>query len=166
VNGRLVKTVKSMKGQLIFEFVIAAFILFSIVLFTINNLSISMYTYHTTFVSNFMESRAMQISEVLMNDPVNGIVSEWPLLSTQKMTAFNDTCFYNYLDVLANFSVIENYPYTNLHHMHVIVNGSDGEMYVDCGRMTPGNITSSTVTRFGFVPPPENKIATIQVVVW
>jgi hypothetical protein len=166
VNGRLVYTLKGMKGQLIFEFVIAAFILFSIILFTINNLSISMYTYHTTFNSNFMESKAMQISEVLMNDPVNGIVSEWPLLSTQKMADFNDTCFYDYIGVLTNFSVIENYPYTNLHHMHIIVNGTDGEIYVDCGRVSLENRTSSMVTRFGFIPPPENKIANIRVIVW
>jgi len=161
-----------MKGQLVFEFVIAIFILFGIIIYAIDYLSTNMNTYHARFLSNFLESRAIQISEVLLNDPVNGIVSEWPLLDKTKMQDFNHTCYYNYLDVLYNFSMIEDLPYTQLYHMHVQVNSTDGYEYVVCGRTPPENITiwhhiasRATVTRFGFVPA-DNKIATIEVVVW
>jgi hypothetical protein len=164
-----------MKGQLVFEFVIAAFILFAIVIYSINYMAISMNRYHERFLSNFLESRSLQISEVLMNDPVNGLVSRWPLLDMQKMDDFNRSCYTDdgYLDMLYNFSMIEDIPYTELHHLHVLVNATDGEEYVDCGRSPPQNITamhyiasSATVTRFGYIPPPENKIAMIEVVVW
>lgn len=155
-----------MKGQLIFEFVIAAFILFGIILFTINNLSDYMGLYHTNYQSNFLENRAMQISDILMNDPVNGIVDEWPVLSEAKMDSFNSTCNGDYINMLVNFSMIEDLPYPSLHHMHVLVNSTDGQEFVNCGREPPTNITTATVTRFGMVPPPTDKIAIMEIRVW
>lgn len=164
---------KKMKGQLVFEFVIAALMLFAIIIYTINYLTINSNLYHERFLSNMLESKAMQVSEILMNDPVNGIVDEWPLLDTAKMSAFNDSCDDDYVSMLYNFSMIDDFPYTELHHMSVVVNGTDGQVYVDCGR-TPPTIpviwyqaaSKATVTRYGYVPPPEDKLATIEVVVW
>lgn len=155
-----------MKGQLVFEFVIAAFILFGIILFTINSLSANMNLYHTNYVSNFLESRALQITEVLMNDPKNGIVDEWPMLNENKMTNFNSSCNGDYINMIINFSMIEDLPYPSLHHMHVLVNATDGQEFINCGRVPPANITKATVTRFGFVPPPTDKIAIVEVRVW
>jgi hypothetical protein len=158
--------VREMKGQLVFEFVIAAFILFSIILFVISNLSENMNLYHVNFISNFLESRALQISEILLNDPVNGIVDEWPVLNEQKMASFNASCNDDYINMLVNFSMIEDMPYPNLHHMHVLVNATDGQEFINCGRTPPANITKATVTRFGFVPPSPGKIALVEVIVW
>lgn len=163
-----------MKGQLVFEFVMAMFILFAIIIYAINYLSINMNMYHANFLSNFLEGRAVQISEVLLNDPANGLVSEWPLLSIERMRDFNESCYSDdgYIQLLYNFSLIEDIPYTELHHMSVLVNSTDGREYVDCGRTPPEDIamwhriaSTATVTRFGFVPA-DNKIATVEVVVW
>ena len=155
-----------MKGQLVFEFVIAAFILFGIILFVINSLAANMNVYHGNFKSNFLESRAMQISEVLMNDPMNGIVDEWPVLNEVKMASFNTSCNGDYINMLINFSMIESLPYPSLHHMRVLVNATDGQEFVNCGRVPPANISTATVTRFGVIPPPTDKIAVILVRVW
>ncbi|MBN2330800.1 MAG: hypothetical protein JXC85_03215 [Candidatus Aenigmarchaeota archaeon] len=155
-----------MKGQLVFEFVIAAFILFGIILFSINNLASYMNLYHTNYLSNFQEGRAMQISEILLNDPKTGIVDEWPVLNEAKMGYFNTTCSSDYINLLMNFSMIEDLPYPSLHHMRVIVNATDGQVFVRCGREPPSNITTATVTRFGFIPPPTDKVAIIEVRVW
>lgn len=155
-----------MKGQLVFEFIIAAFILFGIILFVINSLAANMNVYHSNFLSNFLESRAMQIGEILMNDPKNGLVDEWPVLNEAKMSSFNSSCNSNYIQMLMNFSMIEALPYPSLHHMHVLVNATDGQEFVNCGRVPPTNITTATVTRFGVVPSPTDKIAVIEIRVW
>ena len=164
---------KKMKGQLVFEFVIAALMLFSIIIYTINYLSINSNLYHERFLSNMLESKAVQVSEILLNDPVDGIVDEWPLLDTVKMSAFESSCNSDYEETLRDFNLIDDFPYSELHHLSVVVNATDGQVYVDCGRTPPPiqNIwyqaaSKATVTRYGYIPPPGDKLATIEVVVW
>ena len=162
-----------MKGQLVFEFVIAALMLFAIIIYTINYLSINSNLYHERFLSNILESKAMQVSEILMNDPNNGIIEQWPILDMVKMTSFENDCDTDYVGMLQDFSMIDNEPYTELHHMSVVVNSSDGTLYLDCGRSPPSipiiwyrAASKAMVTRFGYLPPPVDKIATVEVIVW
>lgn len=155
-----------MKGQVVFEFIFAAFILFAIVIYTINYLSINMNSFHSNFLSNQVESKAMQVSEVLMNNPKVGLVDEWPYLSDQKMSDFNLTCYkeVSYFKLLENFSMIEYFPEKIWRHMDIVVKSSNGKVYVDCDRMPSGNITKGVVTRYGLLP--SNEIASVEISVW
>jgi len=154
-----------MKGQLVFEFILASIILFSIIIYTIDFMSSNMRLYNAEFLKNFLENKALQVSEILMNDPVNGFVTEWPLLSLGKMRDFNETCYDvdNYIELLNNFSLVEQEPYSTYYQLSIVVNGS-GTKYVDCGRQPPQKITRATVTRFGLLP--SNDIATVQIMIW
>jgi len=154
-----------MKGQIVFEYVIAVFILFSIIIYSINVLSTIVSGYHSRFLNSFMESKALQISEVLMNDPKNGVVKVWPQLDTDKMTAFDQTCrdTDGYMDLLKAFGLMESEPYEVYHHMNIVINQSTTK-FVDCGRSPPEKMNKAVVTRFGVLP--SNKIATMQVIVW
>jgi len=153
-----------MKGQMVFEFIIAALILFAIIIYVINYISYSTGVYHSDFITSHLESRATQVSEVLMSDPEKGIVTEWPLLSPARMSAFNATCNQKYLELLDNFSLREQLPYPKTYHLSVLVSRSDGYMYVDCGRMPSQRVTMAKVTRFGLLP--SRDLAMVEVAVW
>jgi len=154
-----------MKGQLVFEFVIAALILFTIVIYTINFLSSTVGNYHSRFLSSFLESKALLISEIVMNDPSGGIVSEWPLLSPERMTDLNDTCRNEegYYQILQKLGLVEEKPYEIYHHMNILVR-EGGIEYVNCGRLPPGNMSKAVVTRYGLLA--SNEIAPVQITVW
>jgi len=155
-----------MKGQMVFEFVIAALILFTIVVYVINFLASAMGAYHSRFSGSFLESKAIQISEVLMNDPVEGLSYEWPQLDAEKMADFDAGCqdVDSYIALIGDFGLVENEPFEIYHHMSIMVNSTDGTSYVDCGRTPPEMMTRSVVTRFGVLP--SGGLATIQVMVW
>jgi hypothetical protein len=154
-----------MKGQMVFEFIIAAMILFAIVIYIINYISYAAGIYHSDFISSYLESRALQVSEVLMSDPEKGLVTEWPLLSQGRMSSFNVTCNQKYLELLDNFGLREQLPYSKTYHLSVLVVSSSGKKYVDCGRTPPEKVTSAMVTRFGMLPS-RRELAMVEVAVW
>jgi hypothetical protein len=165
---------RAVKGQLVFEFIIAAFILFAVIIYVLNFLSITVNQMHESFLASIMEGKALQISEVLMHDPVNGLASEWPMLSKAKMESFNTSCsdVDGYKNLLESFGVVEKTPQSEMHHVRILVNESAGREYVKCGYNPPPvaglmyRVSSkATATRFGFVPE-DDTIATVEVVVW
>ncbi len=155
-----------MKGQMVFEFVIAALILFTIIIYVLNFLSSMMGVYHARFVGSSLESKAIQVSEVLMNDPVEGLSQEWPRLDGEKMSDFDAECqdADGYMALIKQFGLVENEPFEMYHHMNIMVNATDGTGYVNCGRTPPARMTRSVVTRFGILP--SGGLATVQVMVW
>ena len=153
-----------MKGQLVFEFVIAALILFFVVIYTINYVSDSMNLYHASFVSNYFESRSIQVSDVLLNDPVNGIVREWPLLSMGKMSGLENLCDNDYYLVLERFDLDRKASYDRPLHLYVSVDSINGTNYMVCGSVPPPRTEKATTTRFGLLP--SSDIARVEVTIW
>jgi hypothetical protein len=157
------------KGQLVFEFLMAVLILFGIIIYTVNFLFANMNLYHSQFMSNFLESKALQISEVLMNDPTMGFVSAWPHLDTGKISDFDlNYCQSGDPDpylfkLLPDYELFEPVPYFRYHHVRITVESPTSTL-LDCGRTPPGKVSKSRVTRFGYLPSAE--IANVTVIVW
>ena len=90
-----------MKGQMIFEFMVAAVIFIGIVLYIIMYMSGSMGTFSSDYRSNFLESKAVQISEILAHSPgvwvdgepvQMGLATEWPELDKAKVELLQAYC--------------------------------------------------------------------------
>ena len=152
-----------MKGQIVFEFVIASLILFSIVFYTIGYVSSSFDFYHFNYISDKMESSALRISGLLLNDPEIGIVGEWPMLSLSKMEDFDDDCS-DYPGLLEKLGLKEKSPYIRFRQMNITVTDTDGLNYISCGRTPRDDVGKATVTRFALAP--SGKIARIEISVW
>jgi hypothetical protein len=155
------------KGQAVFEFVLAALILFSIVIYVITYLSNSFNLHHNAFESNRLEGNAMRIADYLLSDRVGGIAYEWPLLSKSLMASLNSTCNdtagEGYFDVLERMNLIEEEPYVYYTHMKIMAVGKDGKIYIDCGRTPSEKAKNAVVTRYGVV---EDQITKINITVW
>ncbi len=162
-----------MKGQAVFEFVIAALILFSIIMYVISYMSTSFDLHHELFKSNRLEASALRVSDIIISDPENGIVDSWPNMSVSRMNDFHDACNQKgmdgedvgYFDLLEKFNLRDQTPYSRYTQLNIRVIGDYGDVYVDCGRTPFDEGTKGTVTRFGYVPE-RNQAARIVVTVW
>jgi hypothetical protein len=74
-----------MKGQMVFEFVVAAALFFGILFYVISNLNATVNTYSSDFAGSGLENKALQVSDFLLHFELTG---EWPVLSSAKITAF------------------------------------------------------------------------------
>lgn len=81
-----------MKGQLVFEFIIAAVLLFAIIMYIINYLSINFSSFSKEFYSDNLENKLLQISEILILDNNTGLVKNWPVLNYTKIMELNQSC--------------------------------------------------------------------------
>jgi hypothetical protein len=162
-----------MKAQAVFEFIIASMILFSIIIYTISYLSSSFATHHGIANTADLEAKAMRISDILASDNQIGIFSSWPSLSVPRMTALDNTCKDasndGYFRTIGRFGLNESSPSSKYNRLQIMVVGTDGFVYVNCGRVPVGKVASGYVTRFGFVPgatPGSGQLAMINVTVW
>jgi hypothetical protein len=105
---------KFKKGQLVFEFVVAMVFFLGIVVFIVNFLTSTMYTYSADSFSGEMKSKASQIAEVLLlskgnwskGEPVSvGLAEEWPVLNSSKIMWLQRYCEYpdNYTSLVKSF---------------------------------------------------------------
>ncbi len=90
-----------MKGQIIFQFIIAAVIFFSIVLFIITYLNSTVSAFGNDAFADALQAKAAQISEVLVKNPgvwngstpaALGIAAGWPVLNQTKMELLGKYC--------------------------------------------------------------------------
>ncbi len=152
------------KGQVVFEFIIAALIVFSIIFYSINFISGDFGLRHNRFMSDRLESNALRVSDMLLSNHQNGIIGTWPRLDAVKMAAFDAECDANYIDMLPKLGLKEGAPYVNYIQMNIQV--ADSSSYVTCGRTPPDEIGKATVTRYAVSPSPSNEISTIVVTLW
>ncbi len=83
-----------MKGQFVFEFLIAGFIFFGIILYSINYLNTNVSAFEGGFHKDEITSKAVWVSEMLTS-PFSEIslTEEWPVFSLVKITEFErDYC--------------------------------------------------------------------------
>jgi len=91
------------KGQMVFEFTIAALMFFGIMFFIISYLNQSVRNYSSDAYTEVLQGKAFQISDVLVKNPgiwvgdpgepmVPGVEAEWPVLNSTKMAWLNVFC--------------------------------------------------------------------------
>lgn len=156
------------KGQAIFEFIIASLILFSVIFYTINFLSMDFNMRHERFLTDHLESNSIRVSGMLMN-PDTGIIDSWPALSQSKMNTLNTTCEMDYIGTLDDFGLREELPYVRYIHIKLTVTDLGSNTYLDCGRSPPGGVETAEVTRFAFLPSPPyptDEIAIVALSLW
>jgi hypothetical protein len=154
----------SMKGQLVFEFVIAAMILFSIVIYSVSYSVGTVNAFHRGFVSDSLQSWALKVSDTLLNDPANGIVSEWPDISISGMSALQSECSNDYDSVLERFGLARRSSFDRPLHIYVTVEDEGGSGIMTCGDFPPPSLEKATVTRFGRLP--SDTFARVEVTIW
>lgn len=156
------------KGQAVFEFIIASLIMFSVIFYTINFLSMDFGARHERFLTDHMESNSIRVSDLLMN-PDTGIIGSWPTLSRSKMITLENDCEQDYTGTLDDFGLREELPYVRYIHMKLTVTDLDSNSYLDCGRSPPENVETAEVTRFAFLPSPPyptDEIAIVELSLW
>jgi len=141
---------KGMKAQMVFEFVLATILFFAVVFYIINYLSFSMDAFGRSLYSDRLESRVVQISELLVKnrgvwegyDPVVlGLAKDWPVLSYDKIQGLNQTCAENYSRIIELLDLGQ-------HSIRIQINESGkGEPLVDCGQFSLG-VSRAGVKRF------------------
>ncbi len=151
--------VRVMKGQAVFEFVVAAVLFFAIVFYMINFLNVSVSAYGLTSRLNDMESRAVGISDYLVR--VN-LTKKWPVLSYDRIKHLNDVCnqgIDNYFKLAALFDV----DTSRGGGMKIRIN--NGTDILDCSDEVPvKGLQRAEIKRFALSE--NNKILNISVMVW
>ncbi|MFH1364868.1 MAG: hypothetical protein ABIH52_04425, partial [Candidatus Aenigmatarchaeota archaeon] len=144
-----------MKGQMVFEFVIAAVLLFGIIIYSITLLNTNVSQFRSDSYQNDLEVRAMQMSEMLvhnMGDYSNpdsillGLASNWSNISLVDVDNLKTSCDdpNEYAKLLDNFNLLES-PYmsskSNYDFRIIVQNTTD--VLVDCKDSTISDLPSN-----------------------
>lgn len=97
--------VDGMKAQMIFEFIIAIVIFFTIVFYIINVLNVNIESFSSRSRHDVLQTKALEISELLVSNKgiwngsipiVLGLVKNRSVLDSKKIIDFNTTCNMDY----------------------------------------------------------------------
>jgi hypothetical protein len=99
-----------------FEFIVAVLVFFSIIFFILNYLGAAVQSYDTGFFQEDMESKASQISELMVMNKgvwieaepvVLGLSRDWPVLNSTKIQWLSVYCSYpaNYTKLMNSLGV-------------------------------------------------------------
>ncbi|UCD07532.1 MAG: hypothetical protein JSW41_00985 [Candidatus Aenigmatarchaeota archaeon] len=165
---------QGMKGQMVFEFVIAAVIFFGIVFYTVNYLSSSFSSFSNDLYMNDLESKVIQVSDLLVHNQglwengkpkIIGLSKEWPVLDAAKIQDFEDFCNdpANYTYLLENLGLDEiKFGVVQTHRIKIKIDDDSGTL-VDCGPSPPEKQMVS-IERFALSE--YNDILRINVWIW
>ena len=151
------------KGQAVFEFVIATILFFAIIFYILNFLNATIFNYNSQFNNIVLESKSVQISELLVKDAgkwsgetpiIIGVADEYPVLNETKMINLENYCITNYIDLIDNFNLDRRKFRINI--------TTDSNSYL-CGPPVP-SVTRSKTERFGILP--DDSIVRVDVWVW
>ncbi|MBI4021247.1 MAG: hypothetical protein HY369_03320 [Candidatus Aenigmarchaeota archaeon] len=139
---------RSRKGQLVFEFVVAAIVFIGIVVFVLNTLNSTVSLFSDDYLSTVQESKAIAASEILVKTNGSiGFAAAWPVLSATKMAAFNATCTNAYETVRHDLDLLEK-PAFGDYQVRVEVAAVDGSLNaVSCGPPLPKGVDLAAVRR-------------------
>lgn len=159
-----------MKGQLIFQFMIAVVIFFGVMFYVLNYLNGTVAGFSADFSSESMESRASQIGEMLVmnkgkwvsgNPDVVGLAEEWPVLNSTKIAWLNSSCNSGYEAFAAKLAV----PPGKRLKITVINETSKAKM-AECkwGQTVSGNATKAETTRYAVLNTSD--VVSVYVCIW
>jgi hypothetical protein len=143
-----------MKGQAVFEFVVAAVIFFAIVFYMITFLDFNVLTYSEQSRLNNLEAKALEMSEYLVHVE---LAREWPVLSYSSIDGLNQSCNSDYTGVLDRFDTGGN---------EIKIQVSEGGLLLaDCEEgMAVPDIQKAEVERFAVSE--NSSIINVRVVIW
>ena len=158
-----------MKGQLILEFVIAGFIFFAIVIYTINYLNVNVSDFNGKFYQNYLQTKALQISEILMDDASSLGLMNGGEFDMTKIQNFNSS-YCNpggvYKNLAEKLNLYQKTIYGTLpNDVRLEMNTTAGAMLLDCGPRMPRNITRAEIGRLGILQG-GGEIASLRIIVW
>jgi hypothetical protein len=152
-----------LKGQIVFEFVIASLILFSVIVYTISFIASDFNTRHGRFLSDRLESNSIRVSNLLLSDHKDiGIVGVWPETDQNMIDDLMVECG-DYPSLQESLGLREESPYVTYMHFNITV-ADESTMYVNCGRELPEGTGKAVVTRYALSP--SKSVARIEVTVW
>ncbi len=164
-----------MKGQLVFEFVVATLFFLAIIMYTINYLNSTVFLYSSDHYTNTLESKAWQVSEMLVRSqgdwsgiPPNmvpsaiGFAEEWPKLSEDKIKSLDNWCPANMEEMTGLLNVDSRIHGIRL-EINKSVSGSEVTL-LECGSLASG-IQNARATRFG-ISDVDQKLLKIGVWYW
>ncbi len=154
----------NLKGQIVFEFVIASLILFSVIIYAISFIAGDFNARHGRFLSDRLESNAIRVSNLLLSDHRGiGIVDVWPNLNQVMMNDLVVKKCGDYPSLQDSLGLREESPYVTYIHFNITV-ADESTTYVNCGREPPEDVGKAVVTRYALSP--SKKVAKIGVTVW
>jgi len=139
-----------MKGQMVFEFIVAVVILLAVFFYVINYVNAGVFAFSTESKINNLESKAVQISSLLVNDPgvwVSGepnrigLEKDWPVLDNIKLADLESYCDSNYLGVLQKLGIIGN-------RVRIDVDEVSGTNIITCGPNIPSEVLNVQTKRY------------------
>ncbi len=153
-----------MKGQFIFEFLVAGLLFFAVVLYSINYMNTNVRMFSANFYQDWLNDKVVQISEMLMNEhsPVS-LVSDANVFNQTKIQDFqNIYCNENsYAKMINDFGLHEKREYgLVMHDISITLNTSNNTIFT-CGK-TPA-LPSASIERLGLL---NGKISKLTVTVW
>jgi len=127
------------KGQTVFEFILAAIVLFSIIIYTLTFVGGEVSLFSDNFDSDRMESKIIQVSESIINPHSKySIVYEWPVFDRNKMIIFNNNCNGDYVSLLNGLGLYKTDPLGGQHNIHLMVRADvltqPITTVIECGR--------------------------------
>jgi hypothetical protein len=156
-----------MRGQLIFEFIIAGLIFFAILLYTINYLNTNVSGFGSEFYQSRLQSKAAQIAEVLVSGGSNLSIADGVTFSPAKVQQFKDAyCLPagDYMKFAEDFYLYEKLLYGISPNNARIRLSTSAQTLIDCGPDTvPTHVPSADVERIGLYA---GDFARLTVTVW
>lgn len=162
-----------MKGQLVLEFIIAGLIFFAIIVYTINYLNVNVSDFRVKAHQNRLQTKALQVSEILMGNGPMGLADGFVLNET-KLRAFNNSyCKDNaaYMRLVEDLYLYEKNSFGIFpDDIKLEILNNDG-VFFECGPLTAGgvikqvprNITKAEAGRLGVLA---GETARLEVVIW
>lgn len=158
-----------MKGQLVFEFMIAVVVFFGVVVYVLNYLNGNVSAYSADSLSESRQSKASQIGELLVLNKGNwaggipavvGLSEEWPVLNYSKIMWMNASCNSDYHGFMDKLGV----PYRN--GLKIMVMDEQGGYLADCmwGKPVPANMAKAEAKRYGLNQT--GSVLAVSVYVW
>lgn len=151
-------TSKKRSGQMIFEFIVAAMLFFAIIFYVINYMSGSVNTASAGLQSEIMESKVVQISEILVRTEGDwedglgspGLVGEqgWPVLSNEKILWLGEYCTPrtpNYKILKDRLGLMEG-AFGRTYELSIKISNST-EVILECGRIRE-ELSQTSIKRF------------------
>lgn len=143
------------------EFIIAAVIFFSILLYVIIHMNSGLSEYREDFYVNEIQSKAVQISDLLVHNEGIGISGGYPVISGSRISSLDAVCRndYSYAGLLETLDLKHR-------RIKIQVNESGtGIVLLDCGPDMPEKATNAGMTRFGLLDT-TNEAVIISLWIW
>jgi len=132
---------------MVFEFIVAAVFFLAIIMYVINHLNLTVSLYGNEYQTNTLESRAIEISEILVKNPgvwdnqvplSLGLALDWPVLDQAKISWLDSYCDTNYGDL----ADIMNLDYNVRGFQIEITEDNNPSTLLRCGQLARGIINA------------------------